>query len=267
MTFVYILLAAQFLLLLYTFHKVRQTHLMAYGIKDLIENQTLELNNIYRQVQAYDALQRKLKFEEHLPPLRGWAASPDFLLTIAEHALNSKPDTIVECSSGASTITLAQCAKLNNRGHVYSLENDAFYAEKTRTFLKKHHLDDWATVLHTPLIEIEGNRKWYDLSNIPEIQEIDMLVIDGPPAFICQDARYPALPNLIDKLKNATVFLDDANRPEEKAIIKLWMNQYGVSTVTSHECEKGCISFTIGPISGLSKTSRSNLATASVEAV
>lgn len=245
MTFVYILLAVQFLFLLYTFHKVRKIHLMTYGIKDQIENQTLELNNIYRQIQAYDALQRKLKFEEHLPPLRGWAASPDFLLTIAEHALNNKPEIIVECSSGASTITLAQCAKLNHRGHVYSLENDAFYAEKTRAFLKKHHLDDWATVLHTPLIEIEDNRKWYDLSNIPEIQEIDMLVIDGPPAFICPDARYPALPKLMDKLKNAIVFLDDANRPEEKRIIERWIEEFAIGNQMAHECEKGCVSFTV----------------------
>lgn len=59
----------------------------------------------------------------------------------------------MECSSGASTIVLAQSAKLNGRGHVFSLEHDRDYATKSRVELEKQSLSDWATVIDAPLQE------------------------------------------------------------------------------------------------------------------
>lgn len=123
---------------IFTFHKVRQIHLMNYEIK---EYQRTESVNQFRQLQSYQILLSKLNLKSELPLLRGWAASPDFLLIIADHALNSKPETVVECSSGSSTIILARCMQLNKSGHVYSFEHDQFYAQKTREQLKRHDLE------------------------------------------------------------------------------------------------------------------------------
>jgi predicted O-methyltransferase YrrM len=138
-------------LLAYTFHKVRHIHLMQYDLQNQYQRFPDTRNLVYQQIQAFLALERRLNLTYALPPLRGWAASPDFFLLLAEHTRQECPEVIVECSSGASTIVLAQCAKQNGKGHVYSLEHDANYAEITRQHLEKQGLGDWATVIDAPL--------------------------------------------------------------------------------------------------------------------
>ncbi len=57
--------------------------------------------------------------------------------------------------------------QLNARGHVYSLEHDPEYAEKTRKELQKHNLDEWATIIDAPLMKytIENRAyEWYTFS-------------------------------------------------------------------------------------------------------
>ena len=58
---------------------------------------------------------------------------------------------------------------------------------------------------------------------------IDLLVVDGPPAFAVgfAHARYPALPVLRDRLApGATVVLDDVERPGEQEVLRRWEGEY-----------------------------------------
>ncbi len=245
MLIIYILLFIILFTILYSLYKIRNIHLMTYNIKDIIENQSIEFTNLFRQIQAFEALQKKLNLNEPLPPLRAWAASPDFLLVITEHIQSTSSKIIMECSSGASTIVLARCIQMQNNGHIYSLEHDLYYANKTKNELKKHQLEDWVTILHAPLVDIGNGQKWYDIKDIPDIPFIDLLVIDGPPGYICERSRYPAIKQLKNKIKNTTIFLDDSNRPQEKEIIQLWKKENDIKCYTEYECEKGCISFKI----------------------
>src|SRR5205085_2888729 len=81
---------------------------------------------------------------------------------------------------------------------------------------------------------------WYDLEQAKLPDSIDMLVVDGPPGHINPDARYPAGPELFHKLsRDAHIFLDDANRPDEVAVIKLWRGLYPDLGVRSLPAEKG----------------------------
>lgn len=227
----------------YTFHKVRRMHIMQY---DLAVRFSESLDYTYQQLQALLALDRRLNLPYALPPLRGWAASPDFLLLIAEHAHRYQPQTIVECSSGSSTIVLAQCSKQNGSGHVFSLEHDAVYAEKTRQELAKQGLQDWATVIDAPLIDhVIGGKtyRWYTLSETIQAKNMDMLIIDGPPGMLNACARYPAGPLLMSRLNpGAAVFLDDADRPDERQIVKDWQSEFPNLRVAHHPCEKGAVS-------------------------
>lgn len=227
-------------------HKVRRIHLMQYALQQELEQKLPEyLNRTYQQIQAFIDLNRLLQLTYPLPSLRGWAASPDFLLLLAEHVFQKKPRFIVECSSGASTVVLAQCAKLNGYGHVLSLEHDAHYAEKTRQQLIKQGLEDWATVIDAPLINYEfngQNYQWYKLNAQIENTCIDMLVIDGPPAHLNYCARYPAGPLLLPLLnKEGVIFLDDADRPDEKEIVERWIVEFSGFKVSVNNCEKGAI--------------------------
>ena len=60
---------------------------------------------------------------------------------------------------------------------------------------------------------------------------IDLLLVDGPPAFAAGHglARYPALPVLRDRLApGATVVLDDVERPGEQEVLRRWEREFGL---------------------------------------
>lgn len=215
------LIAAVLLLLI---HKVRRIHVSTYELRENVAATRREVESLFAQFQSLLALERLLDLRGSLPAMRGWAGSPDFLLSVAEHVMEQKPRTVVECSSGVSTLTLVRCLQLIGQGHVYSLEHEPEYARKTREHLKRLGLSDWATVLHAPLVRGADGADWYDENALPaDLPPIELLVIDGPPASDNPEARYPALPRLMPRLASAfTVMLDDANRPGERAIVSKW---------------------------------------------
>jgi len=178
---------------------------------------------------TYPLLEERLKFKQSLPIDEHWSAASDFLSIIADYCLREKPKTIVECSSGVTSLVLSQCCKLNQCGQVYSLENGKDYVRQTQRQLKDFSLSEYCNVLHAPLQEVPLEAElyqWYSLTDFPDL-EIDLLVIDGPPGFLQKQSRFPALPILADKLaKKCTIFLDDAAREDEKELIQRWLEMY-----------------------------------------
>ena len=227
-------------------HKVRRLHIAMFEVSDKLNDIHHESRELYGQIQAYVDLVRLLRIETPLPRLRGWAASPDFLLLVAKHALRSKPNTIFECSSGASTVVLARCAQLNGVGHVYSLEHDPHFADITRQSLADAGVAEWATVIDAPLTPEPalGGQLWYATSAIPNIEDIDMLVIDGPPESTAPLTRFPALPALAPRFAaRCDIFADDADRPAERAMIERWKQDDGEALdieAAFIPAEKGC---------------------------
>jgi predicted O-methyltransferase YrrM len=180
--------------------------------------------------------------------MRGWAGSPDFLLKTAEEALRNKPKRVMECSSGVSTVVLARCLQLNGAGHVFSLENSPEFAIKTREMLKQYGLSEWATVIDAPLVNHSTTTPWYDETAIPQdLQAIDMLIVDGPPATTAPLARYPALPRLQPRMaETCTIMMDDADRTEEIEILKRWKIEFPQFEQTHLQCEKGLVLLRLG---------------------
>lgn len=241
-----LLIVAVAALCLYTLHKVRLIHLMTYAI----EGQSARApDKLFRQIEALHSLHVELHLERSLPGTRGWAASPDFLLELALHARAQRPLTVVECSSGTSTLVLARCLQLNGAGKVYSLEHDPAFARQTREQLRRHGLCDWAEVLDAPLREhLFGAQSWpwYAHEALPAdvaagVLAIDLLVIDGPPQATRALARYPAGPALFHHLApSGAVFLDDAARADEQAILARWKTEFPQLQQRALPCEKGC---------------------------
>lgn len=247
MLFIAALLLATAGLAAYSFYKIRRIDKNISEILfRVVKLEQTDLVQVFQQRQNLDMLQHELTLTRPLPPMRGWAASPDFLLLISRHARAAKPQVIVECSSGASTVVLASCLREAGQGHVYSLENEAEFAEITRGHLEREGLSDWATVIHAPLkpYDIEGGRFfWYEDKDLPEVA-VDMVVVDGPPHLVGRMARYPAGPQLFTRLSSGgTVFADDADRKQEEATLAAWRKQFPDFAETYHHCEKGCISF------------------------
>ncbi len=212
------------------------------------ENKRRENRNYFEQFEAYTFLRDRLDLRKGIPYSALWSAAPDFLKLIAEHSLDVKPKTILECSSGSTTVVLARCCQLNNNGEVFSLENGVQYAKETEGNIERYELSDYATVIHAPLEEVTVDGilyQWYALDSIPD-GSIDMLVIDGPSGFIQKHSRYPALSVLIDKLSDGcVVFMDDAGRQDEREIIEMWKRRYPRIEHAFIETERGCSVLTV----------------------
>ena len=202
-----------------------------------------ERRRLFGQIATWLSLRDRLDLRQGLPYSHNWSAAPDFLAEIVDHALAARPATIVECSSGLTTLMLARCCEMNGQGRVWSLENGPEYAARTRAEIARYGLEGRAEVIDAPLVTytLAGrDYLWYGLAGLPE-QAIDMLVIDGPPGFIQRHARYPALPLLSDRLADVcTVFLDDAARPDERAIVAWWREALPGAQVRFVDNERGC---------------------------
>lgn len=203
-------------------------------------------NNLEHQqqkVQAYFSLYSLISFRASLPYMTGWAATPEHALIIFEEIKNNKPQHLLELGSGVSTIIAAYGLEQNSSGSILSLDHDSGYAEKTTKQLQVHRLDEIAEVKYAPLAThnlVGKNWKWYDLNAVTLPEKIDMLLVDGPPVKTNKNARYPALPMLIDRMSdNAVIILHDAHRPNEVEIIKTWKKQFPVFDCDVINIEKG----------------------------
>jgi len=197
---------------------------------------------LFQQIQALLALERKLDLREALPPVRGWAGSPDFLLFVAQEIQRRRPGTMVECGSGVSTLVCARMLQKSGRGRIYSLEHEPIYAGNTRRLLTEYGLSDWATVVDAPLDMQRPGGPWYSLGELPSsLGAIDMLIVDGPPSSVASVARYPALPALSARFApNVAVIADDTRREDEREMLRLWESEFPQFTQHDAGCEKGC---------------------------
>ncbi len=162
-----------------------------------------ELAHVYHQFEAVEQLLPLLKLLAPLPPSRGWAASPDFLLTLPHVTRKVKPRLTVELGSGISTLVLAK----SGTKKIVSLDHSVEFGTQTREMLSSHGVRGVDIRIHE-LETYPGGYKWYAKSTYKGLSKIDLLVIDGPPSSTNPDARYPAFEHLIPLLSpKATVIL------------------------------------------------------------
>lgn len=178
-----------------------------------------------------------------------WAAGADFLGLLADTMTGQRPDAVIECSSGLSTLVLARCCERNGGGRVYSLENGPEFAQRTRRALQAYGLGRYAEVIDAPLGEVRLGREpyqWYDLSQMPRVGA-QLLVVDGPPGFLQPFSRYPALPLLRSRLeRGATVLLDDAARDDEQLLLRRWLAENPGAAFRYDATARGCARLTLG---------------------
>lgn len=206
-------------------------------------------NRLYAQLESLSWLQRRLAIKGQLPPLRGWATSPDVLLRLHAHIVVSRPRVVVECGSGASTLVIADALRQNGAGKLVSLEHSDFYGAQTQATLEAEQLQAWVELRIGDLEHWEGEHlnpkdaekpsKWYPISLLNGVEGVDLLWVDGPPGATCLFSRYPALPAVASKLSpEADVWMDDTIRQEEKDICERWANDHGF-VVNYYPLEKG----------------------------
>jgi len=202
-----------------------------------------EKGNCYRQLEALLSIRAELGQLGTLPPMRGWAISPDFGELILEQLRETRAERVLECGCGVSTLIMGSYFRQRGEGRVVSLEHDPVFAERWSQRIRNQGLEEFVSILYAPLVdhEIDGAKwKWYDLANLDGDAIFDFAVVDGPPGGTQSLARYPFFKLIGDRLyKNAVVLLDDSDRPDEKRILAQWKENGEVRYYEKIATEKG----------------------------
>lgn len=162
---------------------------LVVSLNEQIKQMPLETKQMYRQIECFYYLNRKLNLNNHLPCLRGWVASPDILLFLHDFIIKHKPVTILEFGSGVSTLVIASALRQNGSGKLYSIDHDADFAKKTSELISNEKLNKFVDLRVGSLIQWEkahmnnSNQEvlWYNIDSISDIENIDLLFVDGPP--------------------------------------------------------------------------------------
>jgi hypothetical protein len=86
----------------------------------------------------------------HTPPLGTWAIEADFGGLVYQQ-MQDRPQVVVECGSGVTTLLIAACLRAQGSGRLYSLEHDARFATITQQRLAAAGLSDWVELIVAPL--------------------------------------------------------------------------------------------------------------------
>lgn len=191
---------------------------------------------VVAETQALLQLMEKYPTDAPLPQPMGWAMNPSGLLALTALIESTRPKTLVECGSGTSTIWIGLALRALGQGRLISLEHQGEYAAQSRARIAAHGLEDFVEIRLvelTPHDTPRGEFRWYDL-DVDSVPEIDVLLVDGPPAATGHHARYPAVPILAHKLADGAVILvDDTSRKDEVEAIRFWQEEFpqaGAST-------------------------------------
>jgi glycosyltransferase involved in cell wall biosynthesis/predicted O-methyltransferase YrrM len=212
--------------------------LMRRSVEDMRKGQRRLEANLQAEFQLRDMLaaSESGKPEVTMTPLNpGWQLSSQAMQEVVRHVLLDQPKVVVECGSGASTMWIGRALRRVGEGRVIALENAADWVAIVTGLLEREGLSS-VEIRHAPMepMQVAGHEQpWYSTSAIADVEEIDLLLVDGPPGRTSKLARYPAVPALRDKLRpGATVMLDDCHRRDEKETLRRWLAEVpGLSLV------------------------------------
>jgi hypothetical protein len=193
-------------------------------------------------------------------PWTAWSMRPAAIASVVNEIERGRRRAVVELGSGASTVFLGHTLR-DLDGQLVSVEHDAGYADAVRRLVAREGLDDVVDVEVVPLVpwpapgeQIErpgpdGDwlpaAAWYDADRLLAVctEAVDALVVDGPPAGTQPRrlVREPALDVLGARLAaDWSLFLDDADRPAEREILRRWSARLGVELTLVERIGLGC---------------------------
>ena len=204
---------------------------------------TSEQSN-FAQVEALLELRDLLPPRAPMPAMRGWAAAPTTLVQLIQAVLDRRPELVLECGSGVSSIWVGYALEKLGSGRCVALEHEPRYAQATREALERHGLSSIVEVRDAPLrpVDVSGETfDWYDQQALEGLRDAGVVFVDGPPGATGPLARFPAAPLLRPLLSGsgALFVLDDADRPEERDLQERWCAEYAASVLGQSKAEKG----------------------------
>lgn len=184
------------------------------------------LKSLYGGTKAKkrELLQRLGLPQDALPNLGSWKADVGLLHLIVDYILENKPKVVVEFGAGASTLVVARALQLAGGGTHIAFDQHEDFVRATGEWLAEHGLS--ADLRATPLVSSPDGWPglWYDHGPLPD--NIDFMLIDGPPWMIHPFTR-GAAGSLFGKITvGGTVMLDDGARPGERIVARRWKKEW-----------------------------------------
>lgn len=216
------------------------------------------------QQQAFLTLTRQLEAFHQLHSLigpipgllHGWPISADFALHMLRVLLAEPPELVIECGSGTSTFLLLQglaqaypqrsgsIQGSRSAPQLLSFEHLPQFHQLTAELIAPCRLHRHAQLLLAPLqpwSDATGSYSYY--SQLERITAVVtalrrkrqlplrrvLVIVDGPPGATGPQARYPALPALLEAIPadparplQVCLLLDDMIRADEQATAAAW---------------------------------------------
>lgn len=155
----------------------------------------------------------------------GFRAVGGYLEEVTRWAAEAR-GPVLEIGSGLTTLIIGSVA--GRRGlQVWTLEHHPEFFRNTEAKLKRYNLNNVHLTL-APLRDY-GDFCWYDppINELP--RDFSLIAADGPPGDV-KGGRFGLLPVLRSHFASgAVVLLDDAERPQEKAVLQKWASEYGLT--------------------------------------
>ncbi|MBK1649512.1 hypothetical protein CKO36_13120 [Rhabdochromatium marinum] len=198
--------------------------------------------NSLDQVENFIRLQAYMGGDILMPEMHAWPISPDLGVLLIRLVEATAYDSVIEFGSGVSTLILAHALhktaarQQRTPAPFLSVEHLEQYRDQTAAQLQQAGLRDRVDLCLTPLKPYQAeNGNTYPYYTIQTAlqqlarQRFDnarvLVLVDGPPAATGPQARYPALPLLLDSFPASTQFdilTNDYMRDDERAIVALW---------------------------------------------
>ena len=159
-----------------------------------------------------------------LPNLGSWKADTTFLIRLIEVIERTRPQVVVELGCGATSLVIGRALQLNGGGQLIGFDQHAGFVDETTRWLASHGVS--AQLWPAPLVAQANDWAscWYGLPVLPE--NIDLLVIDGPPWTINPFVRGQAEVLFTGLAPGGIVLLDDAARPGERVVARRWWRRW-----------------------------------------
>ncbi|HWH18164.1 MAG TPA: class I SAM-dependent methyltransferase [Allosphingosinicella sp.] len=167
-----------------------------------------------------ELLQRLNLPDDALPNLGSWKADVGLLTLVVDHILEAKPKVVVEFGAGASTLVVARALQMAGGGTHIAFDQHEDFVRATREWLSEYGLS--ADLRAARLVPSPGGWPglWYEHGPLPD--EIDFMLIDGPPWTIHPFTRGAASALFNRMSVGGVVMLDDAARPGERVVARRW---------------------------------------------
>lgn len=158
-----------------------------------------------------------------------WSASPSFALISGETARSIAPKHTLEFGAGLTTLVLGLVAEASGTRCV-SIDHEEKWCDIVDRRLKRYGIRS-VDLHHRPLKDY-GDFDWYDDGAFPSLNDVGLIVVDGPPGFT-KGGRQGIVHRRSQTIAAAsTIILDDVSRPAEWSLACEIAENHGLDHVT-----------------------------------